>query len=183
MNQTLKEIEIICVDDGSPDNCDAILDEYAKKDSRVKVIHQVNSGVQKARNAGIEVATGEYITFADSDDYLDTHAYEVAYNLAKKDNVDIIQFGHRTFWDGNDNHKKESNFSDSNVISLEEFWNKTWANYVWDKLFKAELIKKDNIKFTPEIKPADDTCFSYMVMGRANSFKLIPGRFYNYRLR
>ena len=97
VNQTLKEIEIICVDDGSPDNCGKILDEYAKKDTRIIVIHQKNQGVSAARNAGLDVASGEYITFVDSDDYVDLNTYEKMYNLAKKDEIDILQFKFRRF--------------------------------------------------------------------------------------
>ena len=70
LNQTFKDIEIILIDDGSPDKCPAICDEYAKKDQRIKVIHQKNAGVAVARNEGIRNANGEYITFVDSDDYL-----------------------------------------------------------------------------------------------------------------
>lgn len=184
VNQTLDGVETIFVDDGSPDNSGLIADEYQRKyPDKVKVIHKKNGGVQRARNDGIKKATGEYITFADSDDYLDINAYKTAYNAAKKDNVDILQFGHRPFTEGNDNHEKATDFSDSNVINLQEFWSRTYANYVWDKLYKAELIQTDNIEFMPDIKPADDTCFAYMAIGRAKTFKIIPGRFYNYRIR
>ena len=73
LNQTLKDIEIIMVDDGSPDNCPQMCDEYAKNDSRVKVIHKKNAGLGMARNSGLEIATGEYVAFVDSDDYVDCH--------------------------------------------------------------------------------------------------------------
>ena len=72
INQTLKDIEIILVDDGSPDNCGKICDEYAAKDTRIKVIHKENGGLSSARNAGMEVAEGEYIGFVDSDDWIET---------------------------------------------------------------------------------------------------------------
>ena len=75
LNQTLKEIEIILVDDGSPDNCPQMCDEYARRDSRVKVIHKSNAGLGYARNSGLDVAVGEYIAFVDSDDYVDTSMY------------------------------------------------------------------------------------------------------------
>ncbi|MDI1303790.1 MAG: glycosyltransferase, partial [bacterium] len=68
INQTYKNLEIILVDDGSPDNCPAICDQYAKKDSRIRVIHKINGGLSSARNSGIDIATGKYITFVDSDD-------------------------------------------------------------------------------------------------------------------
>ena len=76
VNQTLKEIEIILVDDGSPDKCPQMCDEYAKKDYRVKVIHKQNAGLGMACNSGIEVATGDYIAFCDSDDYVDVKMQE-----------------------------------------------------------------------------------------------------------
>ena len=76
INQTLKEIEIICVDDGSPDNCGKMLDEYAKYDDRITVVHQKNQGVSAARNAGINLAKGEYLTFVDPDDYVKLDTYE-----------------------------------------------------------------------------------------------------------
>ena len=182
VNQTLKEIEIICVDDGSPDNSGAILDEYAQKDSRFKIIHQKNSGVQRARNAGLDVATGEYIALLDSDDYVDIHTYETAYNLAKKDNVDILNFKARIFDDGKDDHINNIDFSDGPVVSAEEYIQNNYRCWVWDNLFKNEIIQKDKIRFIPGIKPADDTCFTYMALGRAKRVKSIPATFYNYRI-
>lgn len=84
LNQTLKEIEIVLVDDGSPDNCPKMCDEYAKKDSRVKVVHKQNAGLGYARNSGLENATGEYVAFVDSDDYVDINAYEMSFIYAVK---------------------------------------------------------------------------------------------------
>lgn len=92
LNQTLKDIEIILVDDGSPDKCPIICDLYAQKDTRVKVIHKTNEGLGMARNSGIEFATGEYITFCDSDDYVDLETYETVYQICKKKNLDMCCF-------------------------------------------------------------------------------------------
>lgn len=89
INQTYKNLEIILVDDGSPDNCGKICDEYAKKDSRIKVIHKENGGLSDARNAGINISIGKYITFVDSDDYLELNFIETLYNLNKKNNTFI----------------------------------------------------------------------------------------------
>lgn len=93
VNQTYSNLEIILVDDGSPDNCPQMCEEWAKKDSRIKVIHKENAGLGMARNTGIENATGEYICFFDSDDYVAFDTVEKAYMLAKKEFSDIVIFG------------------------------------------------------------------------------------------
>lgn len=93
INQSYKNLEIILVDDGSPDNCSALCEKWAQKDNRIKVIHKKNAGLGYARNTGIENATGEYICFFDSDDYIALDAIEKAYTLAIKDNSDIVVFG------------------------------------------------------------------------------------------
>ena len=93
LGQTLKDIEIILVDDGSPDQCPQICDEYARKDSRIKVIHKKNNGLGYARNSGLELATGEYIAFVDSDDYVNINMYEKLYNETINNNFDIVYCG------------------------------------------------------------------------------------------
>lgn len=84
INQTYKNLEIILVDDGSPDNCPKMCDDWANKDSRIKVIHKTNGGLSSARNAGIEAAAGNYLMFTDSDDFLEDDMIEFLYNLIKK---------------------------------------------------------------------------------------------------
>lgn len=88
INQTLKEIEIICVNDGSTDRTQKILEEYSKKDDRILVINKPNGGLSSARNAGMEKMQGEYIAFLDSDDWVDLEFYEKLYNAAKTNNAD-----------------------------------------------------------------------------------------------
>lgn len=88
--QTFESFELILVDDGSPDNCGKICDEYAQKDNRIKVIHQKNSGTIIARNAGIKIATGKYLGFVDSDDYIKPQMYEKLYNCISSENYDIV---------------------------------------------------------------------------------------------
>ena len=93
INQSYKNLEIILVDDGSPDNCPTLCDEWAKKDNRIKVIHKKNAGLGYARNTGIENATGEYICFFDSDDYIALDTIEKAYSLAVQEKSDMVVFG------------------------------------------------------------------------------------------
>ena len=88
VNQTLKDIEIICVNDGSPDDCLSILHEHAEKDNRIAVINQKNTGLSGARNSGLKVASGEYVMFVDSDDWVDVRICEELYNAALRENAD-----------------------------------------------------------------------------------------------
>ncbi len=148
LNQTYQNLEIILVDDGSPDKCPAICDEYAKKDARIKVIHKENGGLSSARNAGLDVATGEYIAFVDSDDYLHEKTYEKLLCRLLADNADMalcdIYFV---------NEKDEE--LNINTISLKDsvwrehiFWQELYGvNYTacvvaWNKLYKAEIFQK-----------------------------------------
>lgn len=100
LNQTLKDIEIILVDDESPDNCPKMCDEYANKDKRVKVIHKKNCGLGFARNSGLDVATGEYVAFIDSDDFIDLNMMEHLYNVATEHNADEVRCGIKFYVDG-----------------------------------------------------------------------------------
>ena len=92
VNQTLKDIEIILVDDGSPDRVPQICDEWAQKDPRIKVIHKKNAGLGYARNSGLEIASGEYVAFVDSDDYVDIRMYEFLYGNAVANDLDIVEY-------------------------------------------------------------------------------------------
>lgn len=93
LNQTFQDFELILVDDGSPDNCGEMCDDYAARDKRVTVIHQVNGGLSAARNAGIEIAKGRYLGFVDSDDYIAEDMYELLYNNLKNEDADLATVG------------------------------------------------------------------------------------------
>lgn len=99
LNQTYRNLEVILVDDGSPDGCPAICDEYAAMDNRVKVIHKKNGGLSDARNAGMAVMNGEYLSFVDSDDLLPTDAIKTLYKIAVEENADMVIGGHNRFED------------------------------------------------------------------------------------
>ena len=122
-SQTLKEIEIIIVDDGSKQQCAILCDELAKSDARIKVIHKVNEGQGIARNCGIKASLGEYVGFVDSDDYVDLNMYETLYCAAKENDADIVLSG-ISFVGGNTFSKSgeyvEKNYFDCNTVFEKE---------------------------------------------------------------
>ena len=146
IGQTLRDIEIILVDDGSPDNCPAICDEYAKKDDRVRVIHKKNGGLSDARNAGIDIAKGEFLGFVDSDDYIEADMYEYLYDLVKKENAEISMCEFFHCYQGKEPEKNEK-------ISVETVDSETAIYYVLEskkasltvanKIYKREIFGSD----------------------------------------
>lgn len=137
LNQTLKEIEVILVDDGSTDNSGLICDEYKTKDNRVKVIHKKNAGLSAARNTGYEAATGDWITFLDSDDWIDAHTCENTYKMGVENSVDVVIFG--------------------TIQEFEHYKNPFKYHYKNGTLFKADECKKlqcEILDFTGNIATA-----------------------------
>lgn len=154
LNQTLKDIEFFAIDDGSPDNSGKICDEYAKKDSRLKVIHKENGGAPEARNVAIDLAVGKYMYFIDSDDWIENDYLEKMYDLAEKNSADAVITGFymEYYQDGKD-FTYETN-CDDNVYSKKEFrinaykyLNNSLLSLPWNKLYKSERIIKENIRF------------------------------------
>ena len=107
LNQTLDDIEILLIDDGSKDNCPAIIDEYAKKDSRIIAIHKNNGGYGSAMNVGLKNATGEYIGIVEPDDFIDKNMYEDLYNIAMKNSVDIVKSAYWEYFDKDKNNNED----------------------------------------------------------------------------
>lgn len=181
-NQTLREIEIICINDGSTDNSINILKEYKQNDSRIIIIDKKNEGVSVARNNGLEIARGEYIYFIDSDDYLELNGLEALYNKITKENTDIICFGH--FEVANTNILPAWNTSllekcsqDKNV-SLNLL--KDLQYFIWDKLYKREFLQKNNIKFPVGIETAEDNIFNYFCLFNNPEYSFFEPNLYYY---
>ena len=179
INQTYTNLEIILVDDGSPDNCGAICDEYAKKDSRIKVIHEKNSGQSIARNAGLDNATGEFVGFIDSDDTIEPGMFEDLYNAIQ--GVDLAVCGHSLVYDG-----KVESASTDNIIELDKegLWREVFGklnNAVWNKLFKRELI--NDLRFDLRFAHGEDLIFNIRYLERANLGKVVDKPLYNYYKR
>lgn len=154
--QTLKEFEFLIVDDGSPDNCGEICDEYAKNDSRLKVIHKENGGAPSARNVAIDIAKGEYMYFMDSDDWAEPTMLEDMYNLAKQNDADEVVAGFYidTYYSDTEFYT-ETKACESKVYETQQAFRedayKLFDNNLlytpWNKLFRSEYILKNNLRY------------------------------------
>jgi len=146
VGQTYKDLEIILVDDGSPDNCPEMCDAWARKDSRIQVIHKINGGLSAARNAGIEAASGEYIGFIDSDDWIARDMYQDLIDAIEKDNADLAVTGiSRTYDNGYsvEQYVHENAFSiTGSKIVLEYLKQSTFSTSANDKLYRRELFSE-----------------------------------------
>ncbi len=168
INQTYENLQIILVDDGSPDNCGKICDEYAKKDHRIEVIHKSNGGLSDARNKGLEIAKGEYIGFVDSDDYIEADMYEVLYNLLKQYNADVSICNFYTVSQGKISIKNADNgINEYNRIEIlkEILLDRNIQSYAWNKLYKKELF--DEIKY-PIGKKYEDIGTTFFLLEKCN---------------
>ncbi|WP_404987671.1 glycosyltransferase family 2 protein [Clostridium culturomicium] len=194
-SQTLKDIEIILIDDGSPDNCPKICDEYAVKDERIKVVHKNNEGLGLARNSGIEIASGEYIAFVDSDDYVTLDMCELLYNEAKENNADVVYGGifydngktirakscvrERTIW--NSKEKVKELLLDLIGTNPNERNDTIMEVSVWKALFKKSIFDDYNIKFESERKfISEDIIFDIDFLRFCQCVVVIPNAVYYY---
>jgi len=184
INQSERNIEILLIDDGSPDNSGAIIDEYAKNDCRIKVIHKKNGGVASARNAGLKIATGGYITFVDSDDWIDSDFIDTLLNT-KKD-ADIIRCKFYYEYGSGQCKIEGNNFDDGLFITQSDFkhhiFNKMLngieMNSIWRTLFKREILQ--NLLFNESLETAEDLIFSMEAYTNANTFLYIALPLYHY---
>lgn len=184
INQSYTNLEIILVDDGSPDHCGDICDEWAKKDSRIKVIHKQNGGLSDARNAGIDIATGKYISFVDSDDWLSLDYYEILYDQIIMYNAKIAASGIVWVYDENDNniHGKKM---ETKMYSAEEALETIQSNegffaVAWNKLYYRELF--DDIRY-PYGLIHEDEFVTYRLIAKAKTLTLCQKAKYFYRQR
>jgi glycosyltransferase involved in cell wall biosynthesis len=169
INQSLKDIEVICVDDGSPDNSAQILKKYVEKDSRIKVIKQKNQGLSGARNTGIKKAIGTYIFFVDSDDLLEKDALKIPYDKAHKEKLDMVLFdikpqlydkqykeSYRRYLKYYKRSKEYSTVRSGKEMFLEMHKNQDYIPNAYQYLIKRELLKKHGLTFYPRIIHEDN---------------------------
>jgi len=190
INQTYSEIEVILVNDGSPDNCGQICDEYAAIDPRFKVIHKDNGGLSDARNAGMAIAQGEYITFIDSDDYVAPNYVERLLNLLLKHDADISQCDFHQFNDDEENScaKIASNEHEITVMSglssLEALWlyNSHVSVITCAKLYRKHLFTENDIIF-PKGRIHEDEFTTYKLLYYSRLVAFTNDKLYFYRQR
>lgn len=173
LNQTYKNLEIILVNDGSPDQCGEICDEYAKLDNRVTVIHQENGGLSDARNAGIKIAKGEFIAFIDSDDWIHEEYINKLYELVRSTNSDIsvCNFFMTSIENFQVDNLKIEIYNYTNIEALEQLYDKFYVQMVtsWGKLYKKELF--DGVTF-PVNRLHEDEFTTYKLLYKANNIIL-----------
>lgn len=195
LGQTLKEIEIILVDDGSPDKCPSMCEEYAKVAPRIKVIHKQNEGLGLARNSGLEIATGEYVAFVDSDDYVEKSMFATLYTKASKKDLDVIYCGfYKQNIDGTFKRISEcetyTEYNKSNIqrlipdfIASEPYCKNEYKHdmSVWHSIYKNKIIKNNHLQFVSErIYSSEDIPFQIDFLKRAEKIAFIPDNFYYY---
>ena len=186
-NQTLKDIEIICINDGSKDNTLSILQNFQKKDSRIKIIDKPNSGYGQSVNMGMAKAEGKYIGIVESDDFIEPQMYEELYRAAEFQNLDVARCCYYEYHTADDsNIKKDFPWVPKNTVfcpltdDLAPFWQQPT---IWINLYRRVWLEENNIKFleTPGAS-YQDTSFSFKVYSLAKRFMMLDTAYLHYRV-
>ena len=188
LNQTFTDFELILVDDESPDHCPEMCDEWAEKDSRIKVIHKKNGGVSSARNAGLDIARGKYIAFCDSDDYWEKDFLRVLFTAAEENSYDVTACGflYVTKTGNTEYHKKKYEYHFQNDLQRVDYLHRKllrgsdgWA--IWCRLFRAELLKANDIRFCTDCGNfAEDMGFVAKCVMHSDAIGSVDACLYNY---
>lgn len=186
INQTLRDIEIICINDGSTDSSTQILEEYAQKDNRIKVINKSNSGYGNSMNIGLEQAAGEYVGIVEPDDFVKTTMFEDLYGLAKKNDADIVKSEYYAYTTQNNQARKTGRFARFRTNKVINVFNTPglvrMQPSIWTAIYKREFLKASDIRFleTPGAS-FQDTSFAFKVLAKAQRIVLSPNAYYYYR--
>ena len=194
LNQSFQDFELILVDDGSPDGCPQICDAYAEKDPRVRVIHKENGGLVSARKEGLRQARGKYIAFVDGDDWVDNYYLDILYKLAEANDSDLVVTGHFREFNGKIETIKPKTAGIYNQRELQEeilpnaiyngqFCEHGISTYVWNKLFKRELLGQVLFDVPNEIIMGEDAAITYSYLAVCNRLTISKIPLYYYRQR
>lgn len=187
-NQTFQDYELILVDDGSSDKSAEMIDAYGEQDERIKVIHKKNGGVSSARNCGIEHASGTYLICMDADDKYDQNALQVLADTLKKTNPDLLSFGYHEviIENGQTISSSDKGFQDhfyhvaESKKELLSVITEIPFRAVWNKAFKLEIIKQNNIKMDETLFLGEDYCFNLEVLEHCSTFQTMKNPLYYY---
>lgn len=191
VRQTLRNIEIICINDGSTDETWIHLLRWKEKDSRIILLNQRNAGVSAARNAGLDAARGLYVGFADPDDYMDPEMYSRLFSAALEYDADIVECGNHVFEDSSDRlieakRRSPSRHFEENASPASFFRDSIWGKMdicVWSKLFRKSMLDAHRLRFNVHLKSgAEDETFRLMAVPHASRLLFIPDCLYYYRL-
>ena len=189
-NQTYRDLEIILVDDGSPDACGDICDEYAARDSRVTVIHKENGGLSDARNAGLSIAQGKYVYFLDSDDYIKNDTIEKLVVCAEGEDADIVFFDSETLYENHEDSDYRECFIRNNVYQTDkginvleaQFQNNEYFSPVPFLLIRKKFLEQQSLCFVKNMMHEDEL-FTLIAFVRAERVAQLKGAYYVRRLR
>jgi glycosyltransferase involved in cell wall biosynthesis len=190
INQTFKDIEILCVNDGSTDNSLTILNEYAQKDTRIKILNKVNGGLSSARNYGLDNAAGEYCYFLDSDDWIEVGTIQILHNIMLDNDVDCVVHNAQNIPESQTEEKIaigcqawfDSRSKVDGIYEIPLNINKEIACVAWNKLYKMDIINKFHCRF-PEGLINEDEAFIWIYMIHCNTYYYVDKKFYNYLRR
>lgn len=187
VNQTYGNIEIILVDDGSPDGCAGMCDERALSDTRITVVHQQNCGLSSARNTGSDIAAGEYVIFLDSDDWSEPQLVETLFERVRISTCDAGVCGYYTDYKSlnvtrkllvcdREEHISESNISDAIFKLLTD----GGFDVVWNKIYRRAFLAENGLRFITDAMPMEDFLFNCGVFSKLRGFALVPGAWHHY---
>ena len=181
LGQTYQNLEVILVDDGSPDNCGKICDEYAAKDARVKVIHKPNGGQSAARNAGLRVSSGDYVSFVDGDDWIDPHLYAATMKYSP---FDVALFGCTYYSESTGSCTENKACTSSKIMTwatdigdATRLVNNSLFGYACNKVYSRSLLKESKFE---DVQLREDLLFNISVLGKTNQIRLVEHTGYFY---
>ena len=193
IGQTYHNLEIILIDDGSPDNCPNKCDEWAGRDARVTVVHQQNAGVSSARNNGLDKAHGEYIYFVDADDYVEPNLIEILVNRMRADNAQIVFCGYETnalqsdgsLSKADETKSYDMTFHDNSSFAARfaDLAAERYAYPSWNKLFRMDFIRAIGSRFPVGVVADEDSYFDFPLYAAADRVSVVPNHLYHYVVR
>lgn len=185
-SQTLEDIEVVCIDDGSTDDSPSILSKISQRDKRIRVIAKENGGLSSARNVGIEVASGSYVMFVDSDDYLEANACQTVFEAFEDGSADIITFGAKCFPKEDSYPWLEECLSPRNAayntFCMDILFEERSHPYVWRSAFSKVFLDSAGLRFREDVRFGEDQVFHFMAYPRAGGVRFLSDKLYNYRV-